>query len=116
MIHEPSDLFPEFIHTLPTVEKPIVPLLGWLLQSDQVVAMFYELPEGADLPEHTHGAQWGVVLRGRVDFVVDGIVVTCHQGDTYSIPAGAPHSAFMHAGTAGIDVFADADRYRASSD
>ena len=113
MSHEPTDLFPEFIQALPMVDRPIVPLLGWLLRADEAVAMFYELPEGADLPEHSHGAQWGVVLRGRVDFVVDGVAATYGPGDTYSIPAGAPHSAFMHPGTAGIDVFADADRYGA---
>ena len=75
--------------------------------------MFYELPDGADLPEHAHGAQWGVVLRGSVDFTIGGETRTYGPGETYSIPAGVPHSAFMHPGTAGIDVFADADRYAA---
>ena len=111
MTHEPSDLFPEFIRSMPMVDKPVVPLLGWLLQAPQGVAMFYELPEGADLPEHAHGAQWGVVLRGSVDFTIGGESRTYSPGETYSIPAGVPHSAFMHPGTAGIDVFADADRY-----
>ena len=113
MTHEPTDLFPEFIQSLPMVDKPVVPLLGWLLQAPQAVAMFYELPEGADLAEHTHGAQWGVVLRGSVDFTIGGVTRTFGRGEIYSIPAGVPHSAFMHPGTAGIDVFADADRYAA---
>lgn len=113
MTHEPSDLFADFIRSLPMVDKPVVPLLGWLLQANDAVAMFYELPEGADLPEHEHGAQWGVVLRGSVDFTIGGETRTYGPGDTYSIPAGVRHSAFMHPGTAGIDVFADADRYAA---
>ncbi|MFN0154000.1 MAG: cupin domain-containing protein [Gaiella sp.] len=116
MKHEPSDLFPEFIRSLPMVDKPVVPLLGWLLQATDAVAMFYELPEGADLAEHVHGAQWGVVLRGSVDFSIGGETRTLGPGDTYSIPAGVPHSAYLHPGTAGIDVFADADRYRARTD
>ena len=111
MTHEPSDLFPEFIRALPMVDKPVVPLLGWVLQGAPGLAMFYELPEGADLAEHAHGAQWGVVLRGAVDFTIGGESRTCGPGDVYSIPANVPHSAFMHPGTAGIDVFADADRY-----
>ncbi len=113
---EPTGLFPEFIRSLPMVERPVVPLLGWLLQATEAVAMFYELPEGADLAEHVHGAQWGVVLRGVVDFTIGGETRTLGPGDTYSIPAGVPHSAFMHPGTAGIDVFADADRYSAVKD
>lgn len=110
----PSEIpFAEFIRALPMVEAPIVPINGWLLQGDDAVAMFYELPERADVPEHAHGAQWGVVLSGTVDFTIGGVTMTYGPGDTYSIPAGVPHSAVMHAGTTGIDVFADADRYRA---
>lgn len=103
--------FAPFIRSLPMVDRPIVPLDGWLLRGDEAVAMFYELHERADVPEHSHGAQWGVVLAGSVDFTIDGVTRTYGPGETYSIPAGVPHSAVMHSGTIGIDVFADADRY-----
>jgi quercetin dioxygenase-like cupin family protein len=103
--------FAPFIRSLPMVDKPIVPLKGWLLRGVEAVAMFYELPERADVPEHAHGAQWGVVLTGSVDFTIDGETSTYGPGDTYSIPAGVRHSAVIHPGTVGIDVFADADRY-----
>jgi quercetin dioxygenase-like cupin family protein len=103
--------FAPFIRLLPMVDKPIVPLDGWLLRGDEAVAMFYELRERADVPEHAHGAQWGVVLAGSVDFTIDGETSTYGPGDSYSIAAGVRHSAVMHPGTVGIDVFADADRY-----
>jgi quercetin dioxygenase-like cupin family protein len=105
--------FAPFIRALPMVDRPIVPLNGWLLRGEEAVAMFYELPEGADLPEHAHGAQWGVVLAGSVDFTIGGETRTYGPGDTYSIPAQVPHSAVMRPGTLGIDVFADVDRYSA---
>ena len=34
------------------------------------------------------------------------------KGDTYFIPAGAPHSARIHAGFRAVDYFADRDRYK----
>ena len=34
-------------------------------------------------------------------------------GETYFVPDGALHSAVIHPGYVGIDVFADADRYNA---
>lgn len=84
-----------------------------MLQAPDGIAMFYELPDGAEVPEHAHGAQWGVVLAGRVDFTIGGETTMYERGDTFSIPAGVPHRAVIHPGYAGIDVFADADRYKA---
>ena len=116
MSGERLEPFAPLIRALPQVENPVVPLNGWLLHGEQALAMFYELPEGADLQEHAHGAQWGVVLAGRVDFTIGGTTTTFGPGDTYSIDAGVPHSAFMHPGTVGIDVFGDPHPYRQPRD
>ena len=106
------DVFPDFIRALPMVDSPLASLRGWMLQTDQALAMFYEIPDGVDLPEHAHGAQWGVILAGRIDFTIGGETRTYGPGDTYHVPDGVPHSAVIHPGFVGIDVFADADRYR----
>jgi quercetin dioxygenase-like cupin family protein len=105
--------FPDFIRALPQVDSPLASFDGWMLRGDQAMATFYGIPDGVDLPEHAHGAQWGVVLAGRIDFTIDGETRSYTRGDTYHVPAGAPHSAVIHPGFVGIDVFADADRYRA---
>ena len=105
--------FPEFIRALPIVDSPLASLRGWMLQTGQALAMFYEIPDGVDVPEHAHGAQWGVVLEGTVEFTIDGVTKTYRKGDTYSVPDSAAHSAVISPGFVGIDVFADADRYRA---
>jgi quercetin dioxygenase-like cupin family protein len=106
-------LFPDFIRALPTPESPLTSLRGWLLGGGAApLAMFYEIPDGVEVPEHAHGAQWGVVLEGRVDFTVEGEERTYVKGDSYYISAGARHRALIHPGFAGIDVFADGDRYR----
>jgi quercetin dioxygenase-like cupin family protein len=109
----PDEIFPPFIRALPTVDSPLASLRGWLLGSDQALTMFYEIPDGVDVPEHAHGAQWGVVLASTIDFTIGGETRTYRAGDTYSIPDGVRHSAVIHPGFAGIDVFADADRYSA---
>ena len=59
------------------------------------------------------GAQWGVVLEGRLEFTIGGETKHYGPGDTYFIPAGVAHSAVIHPGYVGIDVFADANRYAA---
>src|SRR6476619_7073124 len=108
-----DEFFPELIRALPMVDRPLASLRGWMLRDESGggLAMFYEIPDGVDLPEHAHGAQWGVILAGRIDFTIGGETRTYGPGDIYYVPAGVPHSAAIHPGFVGVDVFADADRY-----
>ena len=103
--------FPEFIRALPMVDSPLASLRGWMLRDDGGLAMFYEIPDGVEVPEHAHGAQWGVVLEGWVEFTIGGETKRYGRGDTYFVPDGVAHSAVLSPGFVGIDVFADADRY-----
>ena len=102
-------LFPEFVTALPEPDSPLEGLRAWMLQGERAMAMFFELPDGVDVPEHRHGAQWGVVLEGRLNFTIGGETKTYVRGDTYYVPAGIPHLAVIHPGYVGIDVFADPD-------
>lgn len=108
--------FAPFIRALPMVDSPLASLRGWMLGTSQALAMFYEIPDGVEVPEHAHGAQWGVVLEGAVDFTIGGETRTYRRGDTYYVPAGVAHRATIRPGFVGIDVFADADRYAARQD
>jgi quercetin dioxygenase-like cupin family protein len=108
-----DELFPEFVRALPQVDSPLASLRGFMLQTGQALAMFYEIPDGVEVPEHAHGAQWGVVLEGWVEFTIGGETRTYRRGDTYFVPDRVAHSAVISPGFAGIDVFADADRYSA---
>jgi quercetin dioxygenase-like cupin family protein len=113
MSNAESQPFAEFIRRLPLVDSPLESLRGWLLQDDRALAMFYEIPDGVEVPEHAHGAQWGVVLQGSVEFTIGGETRTYRRGDTYYVPDSVAHSAVISPGYVGIDVFADADRYAA---
>ena len=108
--------FAEFIRVLPMVDSPLASLRGWMLQNDRALAMFYEIPDGVEVPEHSHGAQWGVVLEGTMEFTIGGETRVYGPGETYYVPASVAHSAVISPGYVGIDVFADADRYQARDD
>jgi quercetin dioxygenase-like cupin family protein len=105
-----SDFFPPFIRALPPPRSP-VDMDAHLAPSQQVLTMFYEIDHDLEVPEHAHGAQWGVVLAGEMDLEVEGVTTTYRAGDTYHVPAGARHVARIRAGYKGVDVFADAHRY-----
>ena len=106
-----SPPFPEFIRAFPQPDSPLPGLQAWMLQTPQGIAMFYAVPDGVEVPEHAHGAQWGVVLAGTVEFTIGGETRTYGRGDTYAVEDGQLHRAVLSPGFVGIDVFADADRY-----
>ena len=79
-----------------------------------IIAMlfFMEFANDAEVPEHSHEAQWSVVLAGKVDLTIDGVERTYTKGDSVFIPKGAKHSAKVHAGYADISFFIEKDRYK----
>lgn len=107
-----NSFFPPFIEACPAPESP-VPMRAHIVPSEHVLTMFYEIDEEVVVPEHRHGAQWGVVLAGSMDLTIDGTTTSYTSGDSYYVPADTPHIANIHAGYCGVDVFADAHRYEA---
>ena len=105
-----SEYFPPFIRALPAPDSP-VRMEARIVPSEHVLTMFYEITDAVEVPAHRHGAQWGVVLAGSMELEVEGRSGTYGPGETYYIPDGAVHTARISAGSRGIDVFADADRY-----
>ena len=65
----------------------------------------------AEIPEHSHEAQWGVVLDGRLDLTINGRKVPYSKGDTYFIPKGVKHSASIKKGYKDLTLFDQKDRY-----
>lgn len=105
--------FPAFVHALPEADLPVEGLRGWLHTGSGSQVLFLEAHAEAIVPEHSHGDQWGIVVAGRLDLTIGGKTSSLAAGDSYVIPAGAPHGARIHAGCRAVDVFADRDRYRA---
>lgn len=103
--------FPGWIGDLPEVDTPFTGLDGRLLASPHGQAVFFCAAEEFEVPPHSHGPQWGVVVTGRLHLTVDGESATYEPGATYEIGDGEEHSARLEAGTCVIDVFRDPDRY-----
>jgi hypothetical protein len=110
------DLFPEPIRNLPQADIPLSGLQAYLSQGADHQIIFMEFHEDVELAEHAHESQWGVVLEGRIDLVIDGVKHTFTKGDRYFIPKGVKHAGRIYAGYADITFFNQADRYAAKTE
>ena len=106
-----SDIFPEPIKNLPEADIQLDGVNAYLSQSDTHQIIFMEFSKDVDLPEHSHAAQVGVVLEGKIELGVDGKKTTYTRGDRYYIPEGVLHYGKIYAGYADITFFDEAARY-----
>lgn len=106
--------FPEFIRRLPALEVPFPEdaVSTNAVRSDNGLVLYFTVHKDLDVPEHSHGPQWGSLFHGTIELTVNGETRICKPGDCWDIPAGAPHSAKLKAGSRLMDVFAEPDRYR----
>jgi quercetin dioxygenase-like cupin family protein len=107
-----SEVFPEPIKNLPEADIPLSGLKAYLSQSENHQILFMQFSEDAEVPEHSHESQWGVILKGKTDLTIDGEERTYSKGDCMFIPKGAKHSAKIYAGYADISFFNQKDRYK----
>ena len=105
-----SETFPEPIRNLPKADIPSSGLKAYLSQAENHQILFMEFTEDAEVQEHSHETQWGVVLAGKIDLTINGIERTYSKGDSVFIPQGARHSAKVHAGYADVSFFNQEDR------
>lgn len=110
-----SEGFPDFITALPVPDSP-VDMTAHIVPNEHCLPMFYEIEHDVDIPEHVHGAQWGVVLEGSMTMTIGDDTTEYRRGDTYYVPPGVSHITRIKAGYRGIDVFADPDRYLPRAD
>jgi quercetin dioxygenase-like cupin family protein len=105
--------YPDFIDALPSIDVPFPDdaVRTSVVRSDDGLVVFFTFLKDMKLPMHAHGAQWGTVIEGEIEFTIGGETRTYRPGDSYTIPAGVQHGAMIKAGTRVIDVFEEADRY-----
>jgi len=107
------EAFPEPVKNLPEADIPLKGAKAYLSQSENHQIIFMEFSEDVEVGEHSHESQWGIVIEGRIDLTVDGVMRTYSKGDRYFIPGGTKHSARIYAGYADVTFFNQRDRYRA---
>lgn len=108
-----TEIFPEPIRNLPEADIPLDGIKAYLSQAENHQILFMAFAEDVEVPEHSHEAQWGVVLAGKADLTINGITHTYSKGDRVLIPRGAKHSAKIYAGYADISFFNEKDRWKA---
>ena len=106
-----SETFPKPIRDLPEADIPLEGVTAYLSQSDTHQIIFMEFEKDVDLPEHSHAAQMGIVLEGRIDLTIGGKTKTYTKGDRYFIEENMPHSGKIYAGYADFIFFNEPDRY-----
>lgn len=99
------EIFPDAIKNLPLADIPVDGLKAYLSQGENNQVLFMEFDKDTDLPEHSHESQYGIVLEGRIDLVINGEKKSFTKGDRYYIPAGVKHSGKIHAGYADVSFF-----------
>lgn len=104
-------MLPDIIRRLPEADIPFDGIRGWLSQADDHQVVFFEIEPVGKVPEHAHGAQWGMVIEGDMDLTIAGETRNYRKGDTYYIPRNVVHAARFNTKTWVIDFFEDNDRY-----
>ena len=74
--------------------EPMPGFVGRFIHTDRVTVAFWEVPDGAVLPEHAHPHEQIVtVLEGRIELTVAGRSEILEPGMVAVIPGDTPHSA-----------------------
>ena len=105
--------FPSLITALPRADEAGEPVRTYFLQGERMQVGFVAFDEDVSAPEEAHAAQWVVVLEGEVELTTPGAKEVYRKGDAYFVPAGLPHAARIKKGSRLLDLFDQADRFRA---
>ena len=105
-------IFPDSILDLPEADIPLDGIKAMLSQGDHHQILFMEFEKDVDLPEHSHASQYGIVLEGKIDLIINGKKNTFIKGDRYFIPKDTIHSGKIYAGYADVTFFNEKDRYQ----
>ena len=105
-------IFPGPIRNLPEADIPLDGIRAYLSQARDHQLIFMQFEKDADLPEHSHAAQVGFVLRGKIELIIDGMKKKYGKGEIYFISENKKHSGKIYAGYADITFFNESDRYK----
>ena len=108
-----ENAYPKVITRLPKVDINLDGVRGWLSQAKDHQVVFWDIDPIGEIPRHSHGEQWGIVVEGEMDLTIGGQTKRYRAGDSFHIPAGVEHGATFLTHFRAIDFFAEVDRYQA---
>ena len=71
-----------------------------------------EFDRDVEVPDHSHNAQWGVVLDSEIELTIAGQPKILRKGNSYFIDKDVKHSAKTKKGYKDLTLFDQADRYK----
>ncbi len=104
--------YPQMLRDLPEIDIPIEGIRGWVLQSEDKQVVFFDIDPVGKMPDHSHCAQWGIMLDGKMKLTIGNDTKIYQKGDRYYIPESIVHSAEFLTKVFVIDVFDDPNRYQ----
>ncbi len=104
-------IYPDWVEKLPQIKTPFPGAVGWLMTSPHGQVVFWEFPNGAEVPPHRHGAQMGFVLRGRTVMSIDGNTRAWQAGEIFTIGDQVEHSAVVDPGSYIIEFYQESNRH-----
>jgi len=110
-----NDAYPRMITDLPIADIPLKGVRGWISQARDGQVVFFDIEPIGEVPRHAHGEQWGIVVEGAMELTIGDQTRRYEAGDSYHIPAGVEHGARFLTRVRVIDVFAEADRWKAKA-
>ncbi|MFH1001356.1 MAG: cupin domain-containing protein, partial [Bacteroidota bacterium] len=60
------DIFPKEILNLPEADIPFKGVRGWVSQGETSQVVFFDIQAIGEVAEHSHCAQWGIVIEGEM--------------------------------------------------
>lgn len=66
-------LYSEMIKDLPEADINFKGLKGWISQGKDHQIVFFDIEPIGEVSEHSHGAQWGMVIEGEMELTIGGI-------------------------------------------
>jgi quercetin dioxygenase-like cupin family protein len=106
-----SSSYPDIIKALPRIKTDLDGVNGWLAQGESFQIVFFEIQAGRSIPPHSHGPQFGFIIKGSLTLTIGDITYDLSAGDSYYIPANVSHYGNFKSDTLAMDFFAEASRY-----
>ena len=107
-----TDILPEMIKKLPEIEVTNESIKGYMIQGESNQSIFFIVRAGTFLPEHSHAAQWGIVIDGEFEISFGDKTMSYRKGDTYYVPEGTPHTGEYITDVVSFDVFDDKNKFK----
>lgn len=77
-----------------------------LVHGDRTLMGQFNIAKGSMVPNHSHPhEQTGIMISGKLQFIVDGETMDVKAGDSWCLPGGIEHSAEALEDTVVIEVF-----------